>query len=289
MSALEITRALKGHWMGRYGVVRCPAHEDRSPSLQISDGGADVTVHCHAGCDFRAVRDALRSLGLLNGLGEEISAPSIAPPTDDRADDHERIERARAIWKASRPIAGTLAEKYLRSRGIRIPLPSSLRFHGRLKDPHSSRFFPAMVAGVCVWPSRSVVAVHRTFLKEDGTDKAAIMSPKCMLGPVKGGAVRLGTAEPLMAVCEGIESALSFLQSTSIPVWACLSTTGLRGVALPDLPQAAEVVIGADNDPPGLAAADDAAAMWSNAGRVVRIAKPPIAGQDFNDMERSAA
>jgi hypothetical protein len=289
MSAKEITRALKGQWLGRYGVVRCPAHDDKSPSLQISDGGADVTVHCHAGCDFRAVRDALRSLGLLNGLACDVIAPSVAPPTDDRADDHDRIERARAIWKASRPIAGTLAEKYLRSRGIRIPLPSSLRFHPRLKDPHSPRCFPAMVAGVCVWPSRSVVAVHRTFLNEDGTGKAPIMSPKCMLGPVKGGAVRLGVAAPLMALCEGIESSLSFLQSTAMPTWACLSTTGLRGVVLPDLPQASEVVIGADNDSPGLAAANNAAAMWSSAGRVVRIATPPIAGQDFNDMERSAA
>lgn len=289
MSALEITRALKGQWLGRYGVACCPAHNDKSPSLQISDGGVDVTVHCHAGCDWRAVRDALRGLGLLDGLSESVSAPSIAPPTDDRANDQERIERARSIWKASRPIAGTLAEKYLRSRGIRIPLPPSLRFHGCLKDPHGSQHYPAMVAGVCVWPSRKVVAIHRTYLNPEGTGKAPIMAAKCMLGPVRGGAVRLGSTEPLMAMCEGIESSLSLLQSTSIPTWACLSTTGLRGVVLPDLPFASEVVIGADNDPPGLAAASDAAAMWSKAGRVVRIATPPTAGQDFNDVTRSAA
>lgn len=289
MSAVEITRALKGQWMGRYGLVCCPAHVDKKPSLQISDGGADVSVHCHAGCDFRAVRDALRSQGLLQGLDSSVSAPSIAPPADDREDDQERIERARTIWNACKPIAGTLAETYLRGRGIRISLPATLRFHPALKDPHSQRIYPAMVAGVTVWPSRKVIAIHRTFLNAEGTGKAPILAPKAMLGPVRGGAVRFGSAEPLMCMAEGIESALSLMQSTSMPVWACLSTSGLRGVVLPTLPLASEVVIGADNDPPGLAAADYAATLWTSHGRAVRIAKPPCAGQDFNDIVRSAA
>lgn len=30
--------------------ARCPAHEDRSPSLSIADDNGKVLIHCHAGC-----------------------------------------------------------------------------------------------------------------------------------------------------------------------------------------------------------------------------------------------
>lgn len=41
----------QGRW-----IARCPAHEDRSPSLSIrqSDSGA-ILIHCFAGCDVHAV------------------------------------------------------------------------------------------------------------------------------------------------------------------------------------------------------------------------------------------
>lgn len=42
--------------------ARCPAHDDRSPSLAISEGeDGRVIVHCHAGCSLDAI---LSSLGL---------------------------------------------------------------------------------------------------------------------------------------------------------------------------------------------------------------------------------
>jgi hypothetical protein len=44
--------------------ARCPAHDDKSPSLSIGEGdGGRVLVHCHAGCEVGAVLDAL-GLGL---------------------------------------------------------------------------------------------------------------------------------------------------------------------------------------------------------------------------------
>ncbi|MGA9765731.1 MAG: DNA primase, partial [Rhodomicrobium sp.] len=42
-------------------------------------------------------------------------------------------EAAQRLWRCCKPIAGTLAERYLRHRGITGPLPAnSLRFHPRL-------------------------------------------------------------------------------------------------------------------------------------------------------------
>ncbi len=43
-----------------HGVMRCPAHEDRSPSLSwrlVPDGRA--LVHCYAGCTFTAILEAV--------------------------------------------------------------------------------------------------------------------------------------------------------------------------------------------------------------------------------------
>lgn len=65
MNAAELTKALAGRWGGKSGTARCPAHDDRSPSLAIADGdnGAPV-LRCHAGCSQSAVIDALRCRGL---------------------------------------------------------------------------------------------------------------------------------------------------------------------------------------------------------------------------------
>jgi hypothetical protein len=61
MNAESITVALGGRWGGEQGVARCPAHDDRHPSLSLRDGrDGRLLVKCHAGCDWRAVLDALR-------------------------------------------------------------------------------------------------------------------------------------------------------------------------------------------------------------------------------------
>ncbi len=56
-----------GRWQ-----ARCPAHDDRNPSLSITaKGNGDVLIHCHAGCD---VEDVVAAVGLtLADLFEERS------------------------------------------------------------------------------------------------------------------------------------------------------------------------------------------------------------------------
>src|SRR5215469_18214181 len=46
---------------GRQRSAQCPAHEDRSPSLSITNAESRVLVRCHAGCD---TDDVLAGLGL---------------------------------------------------------------------------------------------------------------------------------------------------------------------------------------------------------------------------------
>lgn len=60
-----------------------------------------------------------------------------------------------------------------------------------------------------------------------------------------------------------------------------LSTSGLRALCLPEC--VGEVIVLADGDPTGEAAAHQAALRWNRERRRVRIAYPPQ-GMDFNDM-----
>lgn len=84
-----------------------------------------------------------------------------------------------------------------------------------------------------------------------------------------------------MMVGEGIETCLAAMQATGMPAWAALSTSGLRALVLPDLVR--DVIVLADGDDAGEAAAQDAALRWKREGRRVRIARPPH-GFDFNDL-----
>ena len=55
MTAREITKALGGRWHGRYGTALCPVHDDRAPSLSVSEADGKLLVHCHAGSSFEQI------------------------------------------------------------------------------------------------------------------------------------------------------------------------------------------------------------------------------------------
>jgi putative DNA primase/helicase len=175
----------------------------------------------------------------------------------------------------------TLVERYLRTRGITIPIPPTIRFHPNLRHP-SGIYAPAMVAAVEHTRSgNAVIAIHRTWLRDDGSGKAALDPPKAALGPTAGGAVRLAPAGEILCLCEGIEDALSIFQATGIPTWATCGTANLVSVELPEV--VSEVIVCADNDAAGERAAQQAAARFLREGRRGRISRPLVA-KDFNAM-----
>src|SRR5262249_7480997 len=104
---------------------------------------------------------------------------------------------------------------------------------------------------------------------------------KMMFGPCCGGAVRLGPIGELLMVGEGIETSLAAMLATGYPAWAALSTSGFRTLILPRTVR--HVIVLADGDDPGEAAAQACAWRWKREGRRVRIARPPR-GMDFNDL-----
>jgi phage/plasmid primase-like uncharacterized protein len=169
---------------------------------------------------------------------------------------------------------------YLASRGLRLePLPDDLRYYWRAYNFSSGKHYPAMIAAVRN-KAGDVVAVHQTFLSDDGHKVSGEgVKAKLFLGAVKGGAIRLTPATDRVALAEGIEDALSVIQSTGCPCWATGSASNI-----PDLPDSIrEVIICADNDEAGRKAAQRMAQHYSREGRKVKIAYPPGGAKDWNE------
>lgn len=153
----------------------------------------------------------------------------------EREKQGRNADRAARIFNQSSPIAGTLAEAYLRRRGIvaSSDLLADLRFAAGLDyrgyaDPDATEetalgSFPCMVAAIRN-VAGEIIGLHRTYL--DPSEPAKLKPPgdprqnkaKKSFGTVKGGAIRLGPIKPIMAIGEGIETCLSwFLLDTGGP------------------------------------------------------------------------
>jgi hypothetical protein len=282
--ARTLTAALGGKWWRHYGTAPCPVCQPErrkgQDALTLSDGRAGLLAHCKkTGCDFKAI------LGAAGVAQCDWQAP--APATlarhraEEQADRDKRARQAAALWREALPICGTIAENYLRGRAIACPLPDNLRFHPACWQGATATRHPALVALV---EGGDGFAVHRTYLRRDGSGKADLTPAKAMLGAVAGGAVRLTEGQGGLAVAEGIETGLSLtcgLLRGPATIWAALSTSGLRGLVLP--PEPDRLTIAPDGDDAGRASAHALAERADALGWQVSILPAPN-GRDWNDI-----
>lgn len=282
--ARTITTALGGHWYSRFGVAPCPVCQPDKrgdqTGLTLSDrAGGGLLAHCKkSGCEFR---DILTAAGIAPGTYQApdpaISARRMA---EQKAEAEKRAGQAQRLWTEAQPIGGTLAETYLRGRGITCPIPDTLRFVPSCWHASAQRF-PAMVATV---EGCDRFAVHRTYLATVGAGKADVEPAKAMLGAVQGGAVRLADGPDRLVVAEGIETALSLasgLLRAPATVLAALSTSGIRGLRLPPIP--GRLTIAPDGDKAGHEAAHALAIRAHGLGWQVSLLPAPD-GHDWNDI-----
>jgi hypothetical protein len=194
----------------------------------------------------------------------------------------DRIRYARSLWESSRPIAGTIAEKYLReARGITSALPRSLRSFPLLKHREYVWPFPCLCAGIQA-PDGTFVGVSVAWLCADATDKAPVDPPRKVFGVLNCGSVRLARADEIVVICEGVETGLSLAQACpELSVWCALSASNLARVEIPKAVRT--VIIAADNDERGEQAAQAAARKFFTEGVDVKIARP-LGAKDFNGM-----
>ena len=283
--AREVTINLGGKWHHKYGAAPCPVcqsgrHKAQN-ALTIADGrNGGLVLDCKkSACAFL---DILAAAGVTSGSYKSPDPETLAKREAEQLKEaKKRAAQAKAIWSEALPIDGTLAETYLRGRGITCALPKSLRFHPQCWHGATAKRYPAMVAAV---QGNRLAAVHRTYLQADGSGKADIEPAKMMLGATAGAAVRLTEAQVALVVSEGVETALSLssgLLSAPAAVWAALSASGMRGLSLP--PQAGQLTIASDGDAAGREAASALAARADALGWQVTLLPAPE-GLDWNDV-----
>ena len=281
-----LVEGLGGHWSGHGGMCRCPAHDDKSPSLSVQLGRQRLLFKCFSGCSRADVLAALRRGNLL-GTGRA-SAPGGASANGPRpAATQQLIAR---LWDSAATATGTLAERYLANRHLAAD-DRQLRFHPRVQLGPRSRasFHPALLAAVR--DDTGLIAVHRTFLDAATGSKAAFDNPKRLLGTPGSGAVRLGnhatvTASGVLGLAEGVETALAAAALHGFSVWAVLGNERFATIAVP--PQVTTLVILADNDAGGRRAAALAHAGQTRAGLTISERWPPAGCNDWADVAAAA-
>jgi putative DNA primase/helicase len=224
-----------------------------------------------------AINYALQYLGPSFG----VDSPKSRFTKSDEADDAIRIAQALEIWSGVRPLRGSLAERYLAGRGIRVPDESLevLGFHPNC--PFRGRRAPALVALIQDITTAEPVGVHRRELTRDATAAAPPMS----LGPKSDGVVRLSPAVSTeLAIGEGIETCLAGMMLGAGPTWSVLDAGAIT--KFPVLADVQRLTILVDNDESGTGqrAAATCRNRWAGAGKRVRLAMPDTPGQDFNDL-----
>lgn len=274
----------------RSGMCRCPAHDDRTPSLSVRERDGRIRLFCFAGCSSTDVIAALRSRGLwpIPGGSTQSSKPvNLHTETERRnfaldiiadAEQNHGKEMVRILWL------------YFERRGIPFVPPGAML---ALPDMYNcNRSVPTLVPDdpamiFRVMRNDEVVGAHVTWLNRSATAKRDPEEgpQRQFFGPIAGGFIKLYANEPdpksKLIIAEGIETALSASIMRGLPAIAALSAGNMIRVWPPP---AAGYVICADNDKAGLLGARLLAAKLKREGYETTIAIPPQPGMDWNDV-----
>jgi len=276
---------------GTRALIPGPNHspKDRSVSLAETEEGR-ILIHCFSPKDdWRDVRRALADLGLLDDEPSAIGARTrlssskiVAQPLNE-----ERVARARRIWDESGSLKHSAAEAYLRRRAVPAGLweNPALRFHPSMTSLDDRAKRPALVAAITD-AQGALQGVQLTLLSVHGTTKAAVPTPRRVIGKLMGGIVRLSDPQDELVIGEGVETMLTASDVFGVPAWAALSADNLSRVVITHTLR--RLIIAADNDDAGMRAAQSLRAGMTNSTMVEIEAAPPDFN-DWNDWARAQA
>jgi hypothetical protein len=260
--AVELTGPKRGIWIDHAN----PDH--RGDALDLVRLRLDVST-------AEAILWAERWLGIAPGEvrtipRQPVPKPVAAPPTWPK------------IWRAARPIAGTVAERYLEARGLSFtdPLGDVLRFEprrARLKPGADSEFehHPALLALIRDVLTGGPCGMHSIHLRNDGSDRLRDKKGKTSAGRVSGGAVMLSDFADVtmgLTIAEGVETAIGVLMDGLAPAWALCGASNLA--KFPVLAGIDALTVAADTGAAGQTAAQEVAARWRRADREARLVSP---------------
>jgi hypothetical protein len=256
----------------------------------------------HEGRRREGIASALRALPRIEELRAAIERGNVREVERLRtirreAQEHSESERARSLQKARylwsrRTLVepGTPPWAYLRERrryqGV---IPATLGYLPSNKPEHH----PALISafglahepagedhepGTLALEDAAVRGVHLTLLRPDGSDKANVDATKIIVGQGSTGTPIVVTPPNdllSLAICEGVENALSLHESTGLGAWAAGCANRLPALADAVPGWIDTVTIAADADPTGLRNAQELRAKLLKRG--LRCEMAPLA------------
>ncbi|MCA2411439.1 DUF7146 domain-containing protein [Rhizobium leguminosarum] len=236
--------------------------------------------------DFRDVTEEARQF---------LSLPRPEPGSSRSTDAHNSAaverptsERARRLFRMTLPLTGTLADAYLRERGIlRASTHAPLRFHPSCyhRDLVTGRAssYPALIAAVTD-AAGAITGVHRSWLDPDGVGKAKVDNPRRALGRLLGNGVRfrfpVTDPVPVLAAGEGLETMLSLSHvMPGMPMVAALTANHLAAFNFP--PGCRRLYIAADADAAGRHGVEGLSRRAQERGILPLVLSPELG--DFNE------
>lgn len=211
------------------------------------------------------------------------------------------------LWGESMPLSDGLPAplfKWFKHRGVLLgnvlALGDHLRYHPSLPyfevngDGENALVgnFPALIAAVRRLDG-SIITLHRTYLSVDGY-KAPVQLPRKMMsipGEHIGGAIQMGgmPQDGVLAVAEGLETALSPMKVYRIPTWSLVNTTFMTMFTPPENVHTLLIFADKDRKEGGLKAAEALQHRMIEKGIKCKIILPnrPLGeskGIDWNDI-----
>jgi hypothetical protein len=283
MNAREAAALLGGQATGPNSLV-CPgpghSARDRSLSIRFDPVAPDgFTCHSFSGDDWASCRDHVRvALGLGLWRDRQPEPPKPKAPADD-----DLGAWALRLWGEAPQAKGTLAETYLRGRGLEMDdrARQAIRFHPSCPFGKGVRL-PCMIALFRDLRTDKPVAIQRTALTPEGAKIG-----RKMAGPVAGAAVKLDPDDAVttgLVVSEGIETAIAGRMLGYKPAWALGSADAIG--RLPLLGGIEALTVLGENDDRGAnaKAAEACARRWIAAGAEVSVLEPLGGAGDANDV-----
>ena len=180
--------------------------------------------------------------------GERLDKMTAVTQQDDSAKNLARIQKIHKGLKRITPDCPVA--KYIANRGLSVLPETDCYYHPEIAYYHEDKKktqHPGMVSYFRNLGGE-IVTAHINYLTEDG-NKADVETVKKVLPvarPLPGSAIRLFKAAPILAITEGIETALAVHQDQGIAVWAAGNASNMEKIQLPE--EVKEVWIYADSD-----------------------------------------
>ena len=298
LDRLEGVRRSGDGWM-----ARCPAHDDRSPSLSITEANnGNVLLHCFAGCEQRSIVEAMGlEWGALfaddDGRTRQAKARPPKPPRRRKRKTPEvpgdawqerAVDLALDCYDRLYTDEGAKALAYLHGRG----LSDALIYRACLGYHPADRREPSDAWGLTdrdddVWIPRGITVPWQVSLPDDFKlwrlkVRRAGGKPKYAQAPGGGRGLYLedvvDASRPLV-LCEGEVDALSVIEGARIPAVATGSADAGRLTAwIARIASAPHVLVAFDADEAG----DKAAEEWLKLIPHARRLRPTR--HDVNEM-----